>query len=101
MGQYGRSWRANFLGAHHDGTLLGEQVIAHGVVAGVMAVGNKPDRLAAGIALDGPHTPVVIREVAGVLYPAFGLLLSPIFAGAAMGLVSVVTNALRLNRVRL
>lgn len=40
---------------------------------------------------------------AGVLYPVFGLLLSPIIAAAAMSLssVSVVANALRLNRVQL
>ncbi|MBZ4397821.1 heavy metal translocating P-type ATPase [Myxococcus sp. AS-1-15] len=40
---------------------------------------------------------------AGVLYPFFGLLLSPIFASAAMSLssVSVIANALRLRRLKL
>ncbi len=44
-----------------------------------------------------------IPIAAGLLYPFFGLLLSPILAAAAMSLssVSVITNSLRLRKVKL
>ena len=49
------------------------------------------------------YNAIGVPIAAGVLYPFFGLLLSPIFAAAAMSFssVSVITNALRLRRVKL
>ncbi len=49
------------------------------------------------------YNAVGVPIAAGVLYPAFGLLLSPIVAAAAMALssVSVIANALRLRRLNL
>ncbi|MCJ2181745.1 cadmium-translocating P-type ATPase [Novosphingobium sp. 1949] len=46
------------------------------------------------------YNAVGVPVAAGVLYPVFGVLLSPILAAAAMSLssVSVISNALRLNR---
>ena len=44
-----------------------------------------------------------VPVAAGVLYPVVGILISPIWASAAMTLssVSVISNALRLRRARL
>ena len=49
------------------------------------------------------YNSVGVPIAAGILYPKFGLLLSPIIAAAAMSFssVSVITNALRLRRVKL
>jgi Cu+-exporting ATPase len=52
------------------------------------------------LALAFGYNALAIPVAAGLLYPVFGVLLSPVFAAAAMSLssVSVIANALRLNR---
>jgi len=49
------------------------------------------------------YNSIGVPIAAGILYPFFGLLLSPIFAAAAMSLssVSVIGNSLRLRKVQL
>lgn len=49
------------------------------------------------------YNSVGVPVAAGVLYPVFGVLLSPMIAAAAMSFssVSVITNALRLNRLEI
>ncbi|HUM03558.1 MAG TPA: HAD-IC family P-type ATPase, partial [Thermoanaerobaculia bacterium] len=49
------------------------------------------------------YNAVGVPVAAGVLYPFFGILLSPVIAGAAMTMssLSVISNALRLRRLRL
>jgi Cu+-exporting ATPase len=60
---------------------------------------NISQNLFFAFAYNGIGVPVA----AGALFPWFGILLSPMIAAAAMSFssVSVISNALRLNRVRL
>nr|WP_328733497.1 heavy metal translocating P-type ATPase [Falsiroseomonas selenitidurans] len=62
-------------------------------------MGNIRQNLVFAFAYNAAGVPIA----AGVLYPMFGILLSPIIAAAAMALssVSVVANALRLRKTRL
>ncbi len=94
---------------------LGAEVAAE--AASVSLMRNDPRSVASAIALSRAtmwvmrqnlfwafvYNVVGIPIAAGVLYPAFGILLSPILASAAMAFssVSVVTNSLRLRSLRL
>jgi len=81
-----------------DVTLIGDDPAAVGrlfAIAEATLVNIKQNLFFAFI-----YNIVLIPVAAGALYPSFGLRLSPMLAAAAMGLssVSVVTNALRLQR---
>ena len=72
--------------------------------AGPAAVAARPCATSAqNLFLAFVYNVLGVPIAAGVLYPVFGLLLSPMIASAAMSLssVSVIANALRLRRVEL
>jgi len=70
--------------------------IAHAALLSRATMRNIRQNLAFAFGYNALGIPIA----AGALYPAFGLLLSPMIAGAAMALssVSVITNALRLKK---
>jgi Cu+-exporting ATPase len=73
--------------------------IARAIVLSRRTMGNIRQNLVFAFGYNALGVPVA----AGVLYPVFGLLLSPVIASLAMSLssVSVIANALRLRRVRI
>jgi Cu+-exporting ATPase len=81
--------------------------LLHGDLAGIVqarklsraVMGNIRQNLFFAFVYNAAGVPIA----AGALYPAFGLLLSPVVAAAAMALssVSVIANALRLRAVKL
>ena len=73
--------------------------IARAIVLSRATMGNIRQNLVFAFAYNGIGIPIA----AGVLYPTFGILLSPVVAALAMSLssVSVIANALRLRSLRL
>ena len=73
--------------------------IARAIVLSRATMRNIRENLIFAFAYNAIGVPVA----AGVLYPAFGILLSPIIGALAISLssVSVIANALRLRRLKL
>jgi Cu+-exporting ATPase len=74
-----------------------------GVVAGVRLARATLANIKQNLAFAFLYNTLGVPVAAGVLYPAFGILLSPMIAAAAMSLssVSVIGNALRLAKLKL
>jgi Cu+-exporting ATPase len=83
-----------------DITLIGGDL--RGIVTGIALSRKTVGVIKQGLFWAFAYNVVLIPVAMGVLYPFFGVLLSPVLAAAAMAMssVSVVTNALRLRGFR-
>ncbi len=86
--------------AASDITLIGGDL--RNIVAAISLSRKTVGKIKQGLFWAFAYNVALIPVAAGVLYPFFGVLLSPILAAAAMAMssVSVVTNALRLRSFR-
>ena len=74
-----------------------------GEPGGGLFIGKTFDQALENLVFAFAYNVLGVPIAGGVLYPFFGVLLSPTLASAAMSVssVSVIVNALRLRRVRL